>query len=66
MHSSKKFNTSAVQISHFSTRRGKNIRRLCKQTKTLSHECELKELKDSLIKDMIIIGTNNLRLQEKL
>ena len=34
--------------------------------KTLSHQCELKELRDSLIKDMIIIGTNDLRLQEKL
>ena len=31
-----------------------------------SHECELKELRDSLIKVMIIIGTNDLRLQEKL
>ena len=34
--------------------------------KALSHECELKELRDSLIKDMIIIGINDLRLQEKL
>ena len=34
--------------------------------KTLSHECELKEWRDSLIKDMIIIGTNDLYLQEKL
>lgn len=32
----------------------------------LSHDCELNELRDSLIKDMIIIGTNNLHLQEKL
>ena len=31
--------------------------------KTLSYEWELKELRDSL---MIIIGTNDLRLQEKL
>ena len=34
--------------------------------KTLSHECELKELRNIFIKDMIIIGTNELRLQEKL
>ena len=34
--------------------------------KTLSHECKLKELREILIKDMIIIGTNNLRLLEKL
>ena len=34
--------------------------------KTLSHECELKELRDSFIKDMFIIEINDLRLQEKL
>ena len=34
--------------------------------KTLSHECELKELRDSLIKDMLIIGTNDLCHQKKL
>ena len=34
--------------------------------KTLSHECELMGLRDSLIRDLIIIGTNDVRLQEKL
>ena len=34
--------------------------------KTLNHECELKESRNSHIKDMIIIETNDLRLQEKL
>lgn len=34
--------------------------------KSLSQECELGELCDSLVRDVIIIGTNNLRLQEKL
>lgn len=34
--------------------------------KSLSEECELGELCDSLVRDVIIIGTNNLRLQEKL
>ena len=34
--------------------------------KTPSHVVELKELRDSLIKDMIIIGNKDLCLQEKL
>lgn len=37
-----------------------------KRLKKLRHVCELKELSVSLVKDMIIIGTNNLHLQEKL
>lgn len=34
--------------------------------KTLSQDCELGELCDSLVRDVIIIGTNDIRLQEKL
>ena len=59
LHSLKKFNTSRPDEAE-------KFDDFVNKLKTLSYECELKELRDSLIKDMIIIGTNNLCLQEKL
>lgn len=34
--------------------------------KTLIQECELEHLQDNLVRDLIIIRTNDYRLQEKL
>ena len=61
-------NLTFLRYNFFTYRQkeGETFDEFTTQLRKLSHDCEFSTLQDSLVKDMIIIGTNDKALQERL
>ena len=61
-------NLTFMRFSFFTTRQTENEKfdEFFTRLKRMSEDCEFNQLRDSLIKDMIIIGLRNKKLQERL
>ena len=62
----KNFDFSPLQFFTYRQKEGESFDDFVTQLKKLSYDCESGELRDSLIRDVIIIGVSDNRLRERL
>ena len=66
MQSQEEFDFFRYKFFIYKQKEGENFDDFVTQLKKLSADCEFGELKDSLIRDVIIIGVSDNRLRERL
>ena len=68
LHANPRKNTTFCRYKFFTNRQSEDqtFDKYLTEMKKLCNDCELAVLKDSLLKDMLIIGLHNRKLQERL